>query len=237
MSTRSDDRDPRPTGRRAFLALVAGGVSSLWWGEAAWRGVSGALAPAIDRLPDGMRAGLPSPTQGWRIYTVNPPMPRFDPASWRLEIDGLVEQPQTLTYADLRSLPRADQRSDFHCVTGWSVPGVRWAGVRFADLLADARPLPGGRALTFVSAEDPYTDSLTLRQAMTPQAMLAYEMDGRPLTREHGAPTRVVLPQMYGYKNVKWVQRITVTDRPETGYWEQRGYDRDAWVGRSNGYG
>ena len=60
-------------------------------------------------------------------------------------------------------------------------------------------------------------------------------MDGRPLRREHGAPARVVMPQMYGYKGVKWVSKIVVTDRVEDGYWQQRGYDRDAWIGGSNG--
>ncbi len=234
------DPDPqagRPYGRRAFLAVLAGGVSSLWWGEPAWRALSGALGPAVDALPASVRASIPSPTSGWRIYTVNPPMPRFDPGRWRLRIDGLVRRPQLLTYADLRALPRAEQRSDFYCVTGWSVPAVRWAGVRFDDLLRRAAPLPGARALTLSSAERPYADSLSLQQAGAPDAMLAYEMDGRPLTREHGAPARVVMPRMYGYKNVKWVTRITVADRPATGFWEQRGYDRDAWVGRSNGYG
>ena len=163
-------------------------------------------------------------------------MPSFRPATWKLRIDGLVERPIELTYAQLKALPRAEQTSDFHCVTGWSVPGVRWGGVRFADLLAHAKPLPQASGLRFVSAERPYVDSLTLRQAMLPDAMLAYEMDGRPLPREHGAPVRVVMPKMYGYKNVKWVARITVTGHPDDGYWERRGYDRDAWVGRSNGY-
>jgi DMSO/TMAO reductase YedYZ molybdopterin-dependent catalytic subunit len=65
--------------------------------------------------------------------------------------------------------------------------------------------------------------------------MLAYRMNAAPLERAHGAPARVVMPQMYGYKGVKWVNRITVGSDPVDGYWEQRGYDRDAWVGRSNG--
>jgi molybdopterin-dependent oxidoreductase-like protein protein len=73
------------------------------------------------------------PSTGWRIYTVAPAMPRFDPRTWRLRIDGLVERPQILSYGDLRRLPRAEQVSDFHCVTGWSVSGVRWAGVRITD--------------------------------------------------------------------------------------------------------
>jgi DMSO/TMAO reductase YedYZ molybdopterin-dependent catalytic subunit len=67
--------------------------------------------------------------------------------------------------------------------------------------------------------------------------MLAYEMDGKPLRREHGAPVRVVIPEMYGYKNVKWVERIELVAKPGTGYWENLGYDRNAWIGHSNGYG
>ena len=64
--------------------------------------------------------------------------------------------------------------------------------------------------------------------------MLAYEMDGVPIPRPHGAPVRLVMPQMYGYKSVKWVQRIELAATAKEGYWEQRGYDSDAWVGRSN---
>ena len=134
-------------------------------------------------------------------------MPVFDPATWRLKIGGMVEQPQELSYHQLRALPQASQVSDFHCVTGWTVNGVRWRGVRFKDLLAAAKPLPDAHALEFVSAEEPYVDYLTLDQAMLPDVMLAWEMDGKPLLQEHGAPSRVVIPEMYGYKNVKWVAR------------------------------
>ena len=86
-----------------------------------------------------------------------------------------------------------------------------------------------------VDDEAPYQDSLELEQAMSPDAMLATSMDDEPLEREHGAPARVVMPRMYGYKGVKWVRRIVVADRVRDGYWQQRGYDRDAWIGRSNG--
>ena len=231
----SVDRDLRPYGRRAFLGVVALGATSLFWGEAAWRAAASLVGPAATRLP-GLDA-LPSLAGGWRIYNVNPPLPSFDEARWSLRIEGLVERPVELSYADLRALPRAEQSSDFHCVTGWSVENVRWAGVRFHDLLELARPLPAARAIAFASMEQPYVDTLTLEQALLPDAMLAYEMDDSPLTREHGAPARVVIPQMYGYKNVKWVERIALGEEAFDGYWEQRGYDRDAWVGRSNGYG
>jgi DMSO/TMAO reductase YedYZ molybdopterin-dependent catalytic subunit len=230
------DPDLRPYGRRAFLGVVAVGLSSLAWGEAAWRGLSSFVNPVTARLP-GPLAALPSPTGGWRIYNVNPPMPRFDPASWRLRIEGLVERPVELSYEQLLALPRAEQVSDFHCVTGWSVENVHWTGVRFRDLLATARPLATAKSIAFVSAERPYVDTLTLEQALLPDAMLAYELDGAPLSRPHGAPARVVIPEMYGYKNVKWVERIVLGEDAFDGFWEQRGYDRDAWVGRSNGYG
>jgi DMSO/TMAO reductase YedYZ molybdopterin-dependent catalytic subunit len=223
--------ETRRYGRRTFLAVTAAGLSSLVWGKPVWDAFSSATRPLTDAiLPAGL---LPD---GWRIYTVAGSMPRFDALTWRLRIDGLVERPQSLTYDDLRRLPRAEQVSTFHCVTGWSVKNVRWAGVRFRDLLAAAQPQAKGTVLTFISAEKPYVDTLTLRQAELHDAMLAYEMDGKPLAREHGAPVRVVIPEMYGYKNVKWVEQITVTGRVEPGYWEQRGYDVDAWVGRSNGF-
>jgi DMSO/TMAO reductase YedYZ molybdopterin-dependent catalytic subunit len=221
----------RPVGRRAFFGLVGLGLTSLAWGGSALDGV-GHLTNA---LPGFIKSAVPI-GDGWRIYAVDPPYPKFDPATWRLRIDGLVAHPHELSYTQLRALPAARQTSDFHCVTGWSVPGVRWGGVRFDDLLAAAGPLPTARALRFASAAEPYVDTLTLAQLRAaPDAMLAYDMDGEALTREHGAPVRAVMPKMYGYKGTKWVQRITVTDRIDDGYWEQRGYDRDGWVGRSNG--
>jgi DMSO/TMAO reductase YedYZ molybdopterin-dependent catalytic subunit len=223
-------RETRLYGRRAFLGVTAVGLSSLVWGRSALQSVSGLTRPFVDALPSGI---IPS---GWRIYTVASSMPRFDPARWRLRIDGLVERPQTIDYEQLRTLPAAEQVSTFHCVTGWTVSNVHWRGVRFADLLAAARPLPEATVLTFTSAEKPYVDTLTLAQAHLSDVMLAYGMDGRPLPRPHGSPVRVVIPDMYGYKGVKWVERITLGTRAEPGYWEQRGYDTDAWVGRSNGF-
>jgi DMSO/TMAO reductase YedYZ molybdopterin-dependent catalytic subunit len=220
---------PRRYGRRLFIATVAGGLSSLYWGKAAWSPLSHALS--------GVEAAVPLvPTGGWRIYTISGQMPVFDPATWRLKIGGLVEQPVSLSYDELRALPRVDQVSTFHCVTGWTVQNVHWGGVRMQDVIDRAHPLASGHALEFVSMEVPYVDYLTMPQASLHDVMLAYEMDGRPLRREHGAPVRLVIPEMYGYKNVKWLQAIHVVPRAVNGYWENLGYDRDAWVGRSNGY-
>jgi len=117
------------------------------------------------------------------------------------------------------------------------VKDVHWSGVRMSDVLASTRPLFSAHALQFLSMKQPYVDYLTLDQARLGDVMLAYAMDGRPLAREHGAPPRLVIPEMYGYKNVKWLQAINAVSQADGGYWEQLGYDRDAWVGRSNGYG
>ena len=190
------------------------------------------LADAAGRLlPDQVAQILP--TQGWRIFTIRG-VPKIDPALYRLRVDGLVERPLSLSLEDLRALPRAEQVSDFHCVTGWSVKNVHWAGVRFEDLLAEAGPRPEARWLRFISREVPYVDTLSFEQALLPDVMLALDMDGKPLTRPHGFPARVVMPRMYGYKSVKWVTSIEVRRDFVPGYWETHGYDSDAWIGKSN---
>src|SRR3954467_12302416 len=109
------EQEPRRYGRGLFLATVAGGVSSLFWGKAAWDHVTGVVSPVAGALAPIL------PTGGWRIYPISGQMPKFDPATWRLKIGGLVEQPISLTYDELRALPRVEQGSDFHCVTGWPV--------------------------------------------------------------------------------------------------------------------
>ena len=129
------------------------------------------------------------------------------------------------------------QTSDFHCVTGWSVDNVHWEGIRPQTIIDLVRPKPGAKFVTLQSLEAPYVDQISLDQFREPNAMLARHQDGKPLTRSHGAPLRLVLPSMYGYKNVKWVRELRFDATAAPGYWEQRGYDVDAWVGKSNGYG
>ena len=175
-------------------------------------------------MPDPVEAFVP--TSGWRIYTIGSEIPRVDPAAYRLTIAGAVERPVTYSLADLRALPRAEQVSDFHCVTGWSVEDVRWTGVRIRDLLAGAGPLPSAGALSFVSAEHPYVDSLTLDQALLPDVMLAWAMDGLPLTRPHGAPLRFVVPAMYGYKSVKHLVGLDFLARYAAGPAGWKGHPR-----------
>jgi DMSO/TMAO reductase YedYZ molybdopterin-dependent catalytic subunit len=220
----------RRYGRGAFLLLLGGGISSLAWAST----VSGFVSPVTSAFSQLL--GNIFPVGGWRIYTVTGSMPVFDRKMWRLEIGGLVAKPRSFTYDELLALPRAHQVNDFHCVTGWTVRNVRWSGVRFSHLLDQVEPLPQAKAIRFVSLEEPYNDSLTLGQLHLPGVLLALEMDDKPLSRPHGSPARVVIPEMYGYKGVKWLTRIELVEHQPIGYWERSGYDQNAWVGRSNGY-
>lgn len=223
----------RHLGRAGFVGVLAAGAATLFYGDTVSRLVGKVTSPLASAT--GLSDLLPS--GGWRIYTVADTMPSFDPASWRLQVGGLAAHRFSLSYDELRALPKSEQVSDFHCVTGWIVKNVTWGGVRLPHLLAKAAPLPAAHALHFVSAEQPYDDFLQLDQATLPDVMLAYEMNGKPLLREHGAPVRLVIPDMYGYKNVKWLARIDLVAKSGSGYWEKDGYDNNAWVGRSNGYG
>jgi DMSO/TMAO reductase YedYZ molybdopterin-dependent catalytic subunit len=209
---------------------VLGGLTSLYWGQSVWSRVSHAIAPLEAQIPL-------IPSGGWRIYTISGSLPAFDPKTWRLAIGGSVAQPISLDYHALLALPKVEQVSTFHCVTGWTVPNVHWGGVRLNDVLELAKPSAEAQALEFVSFGQPYTDYLSREQAGLHDVMLAYEMDGKPLLREHGAPVRLVIPEMYGYKNVKWLGGINLVPKVEPGYWEDLGYDINAWVGHSNGYG
>ena len=87
----------------------------------------------------------------------------------------------------------------------------------------------------FHSFDGAYTESLTLAQARRNDVIVAYQLEGSPLSDEHGGPVRLYVAPMYGYKSCKWLDHIELTKAVEEGYWEERGYDVDGWVGRSNG--
>jgi DMSO/TMAO reductase YedYZ molybdopterin-dependent catalytic subunit len=216
-------------GRGVFLGVVGTGVAGLFVGSR----ISKAAAPLGAVVPSALHSLIPD---GWRIYSVNPPWPTFDPSTYRLTIDGAVEKPLTLTWDDVMGLPQASQTTTFHCVTGWTVSNVHWQGVRLSTLWDMVKPTAEAKFANFISMEQPYVDTLSMAQTTLPQVMLAHTMGNAPLSRAHGAPMRLIIPEMYGYKNVKWLHRIELVPKLEAGFWEQRGYDVDAWVGRSNGY-
>ncbi|HTE85024.1 MAG TPA: molybdopterin-dependent oxidoreductase [Dehalococcoidia bacterium] len=167
---------------------------------------------------------------GFRINTVEPKNPAFDPASYRLVVDGMVDSPISLTYDQLLALPSVRQVSDFHCVEGWGVKDVRWEGVRLQTILDAVHPKPEAAFITFHSLDGFYADSLSLGQASLPDALVAYRMYEQPLPPEHGYPLRFIMPKMYGYKGAKYLYRMEFVSTQVVGYWEQRGWQMNAWL-------
>ncbi len=164
--------------------------------------------------------------------------PETSAALWVVEVDGLVDRPLRIVRSDWMRLPRFAQTVDFNCVEGWSVPGVTWGGVTPAALLDEAGVRPEASHVVFHAAGGEYVDSLPIDLVRHPQTVLADTMDDEPLPGKHGGPLRLVVPVQLGYKSVKWVTRLEVTDRPVEGYWEERGYPMDAPLtdaGRSSG--
>lgn len=207
-------------GRRVFLAGLVGSAALLVAGD----GVPAAVRKWVEAPLSDL-----SPGDGFHFYSVTGSIPVTVP-EWRLEVDGLVENPLSLGLDDLSGANAIDVRADFHCVSGWSVPAVRWRGVAVGRLLEMARARTEARALRFESADGVYVDYLDLAVARSNGVMVASAMNGRPLTSERGAPARLVIPFYYGYKGVKWLRRISAVAAAGTGYWEARGYDTDARI-------
>lgn len=223
-----------PVGRRVVLGLLGLGAVGVVTGSRLQSGLDSLLAPLQRNDPTGLSDLLPGAY--FRIYTVTDGYPSESDDAYRLVVDGLVGRPLELTLADLRARPATELVRAFQCVTGWRVPDVHWKGVLLSDLLDEAGVQPEARALTFGSFDGTYTESLTLEEGRRNDVIVAYEMAGAPLSREHGGPVRLYVAPMYGYKSIKWLSHIRVVDRVQPGYWETEGnYDVEAWVGRSNG--
>lgn len=132
-------------------------------------------------------------------------------ASWRLPVSGLVERPSSLSLADLRGFPARTQITQHNCVDGWSAIG-EWTGVQLSRVLAHVGMKPGARFVQFRSI-DGWWDSYDLVDALHPQTLLAYGMNGGPLPMRHGAPVRLRVERQLGYKSLKFLTGCHVTDR------------------------
>jgi DMSO/TMAO reductase YedYZ molybdopterin-dependent catalytic subunit len=217
------------------------GAAGIVWGAQAQSGLERFLRPITQNDRTGLASLLPTGGR-FRIYTVTGSLPERSAAEYRLTVDGHVERPSTLDLTDLRErLPQTALTRDFQCVTGWRVADVPWRGVTVATVLDGAGVREGATHVRFWSFDGVYTETLTMEQARRDDVLVAHEMLGDPVTREHGGPVRLYVAPMYGYKSLKWLDRIEVAtelDEPtDPGYWERRGYDTDAWVGRSNSRG
>jgi DMSO/TMAO reductase YedYZ molybdopterin-dependent catalytic subunit len=151
--------------------------------------------------------------------------PVIDPTKYRLIVDGEVNNPLSLSIAEIQALPMTEMIIRHVCVEGWAAI-VQWGGVRLQEIVALAQPQKNVKYVYFQSA-DGYYSSWDIASALHPQTLLAYQKNGETLPKENGAPLRLASPIKLGYKQSKWITKITLVSNllPFKGYWEDQGYE------------
>ena len=186
------------------------------------------------------RHGMPQTPVG-QTLTVKWPVldlgyhPSISQDRWRLTIDGDVENPVVLKWADFMALPQVEDVSDFHCVTTWSKLNMPWTGVRLVDLAALVQPKETATHI-LCYGYDTYTTNVSLEEALKPDVLLVHSVYGQPLEKEHGGPVRMITPQLYAWKGSKWIKRIEFLSQNKMGFWEDRGYSNTAYPWRNDRY-
>jgi DMSO/TMAO reductase YedYZ molybdopterin-dependent catalytic subunit len=191
------------------------------------RGFGGRARTERDpRLPPGQY----DTGRQWPVLTaeVTPDLPTD---TWTFTVDGEVEHPTTWSWDELHALPPSTYEGAIHCVTTWSKFDMTFAGVSVDTLLAAAAPRPSAtHVLAFCHTG--YTTNLPLPDVVGGKAWVAWEVDGQPLSPDHGGPARLLVPHLYFWKSAKFVAGLHVLDHDEPGFWERNGYhDRgDPWL-------
>ncbi len=182
------------------------------------------------RLPPGQYL-----TEKWPVLHAGS-VPDTDLATWDFRVFGEVENPITLSWDELTSLPKAENVQDIHCVTRWSRFDARFGGVHWREVAELVRPKPSARFVV-AHAEQGFTSNVPIEFLEDDNALLATEADGEPLTPEHGWPLRLVIPGKYFWKSAKWLRGIELRATDEPGFWERYGYHNDADPWREERYG
>jgi len=149
---------------------------------------------------------------------------------YRLVVDGLVKEPRSFTYSDIKSFPQVEQVSDFHCVEGWSVKDLKWGGFRFKEILDRIVPNRDATHVLFHSlgttesspkGQSHYIESFPISELLDParEILLALTADNRPLPQENGAPLRLITPFDLAYKSIKFITRIEFIKGERPGWW------------------
>jgi DMSO/TMAO reductase YedYZ molybdopterin-dependent catalytic subunit len=182
----------------------------------------------------GPEEGLP-PGQyvprGWPVLHYGP-VPTYRPGRWDLRVHGATASgsERRWTWPEVDALPRAHVTADFHCVTKFTIPGVPWEGI-LAATLAELVPPAEDATHVMVWAEYGYSANLRMTDFLAGTTLLATHRDGERLTPDHGGPLRMVVPQLYAWKSVKWLRAIEYLTADRRGFWEERGYHNiaDPW--------
>lgn len=226
-------RDP---GRRAFLSALAG--AGLFIALAGWQQAAVAatrLGEAVRAILRNLRGMVPEVTPSGEFYKVSKNLfdPRVPVDAWQLLIDGEVERPLRLRYADLTTLRSLQGYVTLCCISnevgGDLIGNALWEGIPLRALLEQVGMRKDAVDIQF-EAYDGYTDSIPIAKALDPATLVAWKMNGEPLPWDHGAPARLIVPGIYGMKSVKWLTRIAPVTLDFKGYWETRGWSDAAVV-------
>ncbi len=182
-----------------------------------------------NRLPPGQRQVHNFPVLD---LGVRPEVP-LD--KWELKIHGLVENPVTLNWEQFKALPQFKDVSDFHCVTTWSQFDMQFTGISFFTIADLVKP-KASASHVFFKSYDGYSTNNPLEVCMDDDVLIAHSWNGKPLTKEHGGPARVIIPKRYAWKGAKWISRIEFLTDDRRGFWENRGYSNTAHPWRDDRY-
>ena len=193
---------------------------------------SGETLPIFQEGFEGLEP-LVTPNDKFYVISKNNIDPSVDVKDWSLTITGMVDNKMTLDYDALTAMPTQQQYATLQCISN-SVGGdligcALWEGVPLWNLLVQAGIQPGVKDIV-LHAADGYQESIPLEKAQDPHVLLAFRMNGAILPNNHGFPARLVVPNIYGMKNVKWLTRIEPVDHDFKGFWQQRGWSDEAII-------
>jgi DMSO/TMAO reductase YedYZ molybdopterin-dependent catalytic subunit len=199
-------------------------VAALIAGVFIYVGARNSGAPK-EKITVGGTQHVVTPTAKLSVRTAEG-QPAIDLSTYRLKVSGLVKNPLSLSFDDIKAMPAVERFVKLPCVEGWTDQAV-WKGPRLAEILKKAGVKDAAQTVVFKSPGG-YTTSLTVADVMATDPMLAYGVNGDRLPDEQGYPMRLVVPNRLGYKWIKWVVEIDLIKGSYEGYWESRGYSNKA---------
>ena len=222
------------SGRRYFLKWFTVLIASIALGGYIIRTImkGGYSTGGVDMYAGKMPPEI-TPNDDFYVISKNFVYREFSPVGWELRVEGMVENPYTLSYADLTSLPWVEEFITMECISnpvgGNLISNAKWRGVLLRDLLERAVLKPGVVDIASFTLDD-YSESMTLNTAMESRVIVAYMMNDEPLPNDHGFPARLVVPGIYGEKSSKWLAKIEALDYDFQGFWQRVGWSDDAKV-------
>jgi DMSO/TMAO reductase YedYZ molybdopterin-dependent catalytic subunit len=249
------DTQKKIAGRREFLRLIVAssiavpilyfGLNRLFSGQNQEQQESGFSSSQLVPLPKSRPAGFDDPMLGSLLASeltptylfyridINPIVPVVDEKTWNLTVKGLVDNPLTITYEEIRKMPSVEQYATLECVSnkigGDLISTALWKGIKLKDLLARAKVKPGAKYIAF-RCSDGYDVGIPLENGLMDGTILAYDMNLAPLIAKHGFPVRAIVPGLYGMMNPKWITEIELVDSVYEGYWQRNGWTNNADV-------